>query len=224
MIGKSRADTKLNAIEVGIENHKQLLVIISRQHPPEVTGYLAMQSFVQEILASNSLSDTFREKFAIIILPMLNPDRLDNGHWQYNLGGVDLNRDWQFYNQPEINEFQTYIQNVVKENNLQLKLGLDFHSTRHDLLYTFNEETYPSEEGIVKDWIIVLRKAFPNETIREEAGGSDAPVSKNWFLKEFDAESVTYEVGDDTARPYIKKKGQVSAQLIMDLLLKKHTP
>ncbi|MEQ8574701.1 MAG: hypothetical protein RIB63_11595, partial [Fulvivirga sp.] len=132
------------------------------------------------------------------------------------------NRDWQFYNQPEIDQFQKYIHQRVKEIKMNVVLGLDFHSTHEDLLYTFNEETYSSEKGVVKKWVQQLKAAFPDESITEEDGGSDSPVSKNWFLQEFKAEGVTYEVGDDTPRHFIKEKGKVSARLFMQLLLEKY--
>jgi hypothetical protein len=219
LIGQSNKGVDMNALEIGLEAKKPLLIVISRQHPPEVTGYMAMQSFVGELLSESEFSAQFRKEFAIIILPMLNPDGVDNGHWRHNTGGVDLNRDWQFYNQPEINQFQAYIQERVKALKLEVKLGLDFHSTHQDLLYTFNEETYSSKKGVVKKWVQQLKEAFPDESITEEDGGSESPVSKNWFLHEFKAEGVTYEVGDDTPRDFIKEKGKMSAQLFMKLLL-----
>ena len=75
---------------------------------------------------------------------------------------------------------------------------------------------------MVKAWIKRLRKEFPDETITEEDGGAASPVSKNWFLREFEAEAVTYEVGDDTARNFVRAKGEVSARILMALLLSKY--
>ncbi|MEQ9165877.1 MAG: M14 family metallopeptidase [Fulvivirga sp.] len=222
LMGQSKKGVDMNALEIALGEKKPLLIVISRQHPPEVTGYMAMQSFVGELLSESELSKQFRKEFGIIIVPMMNPDGVDNGHWRHNTGGVDLNRDWQFYNQPEIDQFQKYIHQRVKEIKMNVVLGLDFHSTHEDLLYTFNEETYSSEKGVVKKWVQQLKAAFPDESITEEDGGSDSPVSKNWFLQEFKAEGVTYEVGDDTPRDFIKEKGKVSAQLFMKLLIDKH--
>lgn len=221
-IGKSRNDRELTALQIAIAQKQPLLIVISRQHPPEVTGYIAMKAFVEELISTTALAEKFREKFSIVVVPMLNPDGVDNGHWRHNTGGVDLNRDWQFYNQPEIDQFQQYIHQLVKMNELDVVLGLDFHSTHNDLLYTFNNETFPDQNGVVKTWIKRLRETFPNETITEEDGGSESPVSKNWFLHEFKAEAVTYEVGDDTPREFVQAKGKTSARILMELLLEKY--
>ena len=112
---------------------------------------------------------------------------------------------------------------MVKKNKLKVVHGLDFHSTHEDLLYTFNNETFPDGKGVVKKWIRQLRSKFPQESITEEDGGAESPVSKNWFLHEFKAEAVTYEVGDDTPREQLKQKGKIAAQLFMELLLTKYT-
>ncbi len=221
-IGESREGKELNALKIALNPKQPLLVVISRQHPPEVTGYLAMMAFVEELVSSNDLARQFREKFSVIVLPMLNPDGVDNGHWRHNTGGVDLNRDWKYYNQPEIDQFQKYMHQVVKTNKLDVVLGLDFHSTHEDLLYTFNNETFPDEKGVVKAWIKRLREEFPTDPITEEDGGAQSPVSKNWFLNEFKAEAVTYEVGDDTPREFVRAKGEASARILMELLLEKY--
>ena len=221
-IGKSRDGRELTALKISVEPKQPLLVVISGQHPPEIPGYMAMKAFVEELISATELAREFREKFGIVVLPMLNPDGVDNGHWRHNTGGVDLNRDWEFYNQPEIDQFQQYIHQLVKRNKLKVVLGLDFHSTHQDLLYTFNDDTFPAQKGVVKAWIKRLREEFPGETITEEDGGAESPVSKNWFLREFKAEAVTYEVGDDTPRDFVRAKGEVSARIFMELLLYKY--
>ena len=43
----------------------------------------------------------------------------------------------------------------------------------------------------------ITRGISPLNGITEEDGGAQSPVSKNWFLNEFKAEAVTYEVGDE---------------------------
>ena len=50
--------------------------------------------------------------------------------------------------------------------------------------------------------------------------GMTQPISKNWFYKQFKAEAMTYEVGDDTPQNIIEQKARVAAVTMMDLLLK----
>ena len=49
------------------ESTSKAIVIISRQHPPEVTGYLAMQAFIDGILEDTPIANAFREKFRILV-------------------------------------------------------------------------------------------------------------------------------------------------------------
>ena len=77
------------------------VMLVGRQHPPEVTGALAMVSFTDEILGDSDLAKKFREKFDLKIIPNLNPDGVEHGHWRHNMAGIDLNRDWGPFTQPE---------------------------------------------------------------------------------------------------------------------------
>lgn len=53
------------------------------------------------MIGDSELAMEFRKHFVIKAFPMLNPDGVVNGHWRHNAMGVDLNRDWQNFNQPE---------------------------------------------------------------------------------------------------------------------------
>jgi len=91
----------MNLLEIDEANSKKALLIISRQHPPEVTGFIAMKSFIETIAGDSEQAKVFRQKFKVYNVPLMNPDGVDNGHWRHNMGGIDLNRDWQAFNQPE---------------------------------------------------------------------------------------------------------------------------
>ncbi len=51
------------------------------------------------------------------------------------------------------------------------------------------------------------------------AGDLLQPVSKNWFKIQFDANGITYEVGDNTPERIIAKKSRAAAVALMDLLM-----
>ena len=96
LLARSEQNRDLIGLDIynGEAKGKEMLVILSRQHPPELTGYFAMQSFIDELLNDTKLSNDFRKKYRILVYPMVNPDGVDLGHWRHNTGGIDLNRDW----------------------------------------------------------------------------------------------------------------------------------
>ena len=69
--------------------------------------------FLNTILKENKLSSIFLDKYRILAFPLMNPDGVDLGHWRHNAGGVDTNRDWSFYHQPEI---KTTVQYIIARN------------------------------------------------------------------------------------------------------------
>ena len=64
--GKSKLGRDIEVLDIQSSDQKYALAVISRLHPPEVPGYIAMKSFVEEILEDNPLSDLFRKKFRIL--------------------------------------------------------------------------------------------------------------------------------------------------------------
>lgn len=219
VIGKSLLGRDLFHMRIGdgIPRRKKTIVILSRQHPPEVTGYFAMQAFIEEILKNNALANTFRQKYNILVFPLMNPDGVDLGHWRHNAGGIDLNRDWAYYHQPEVKQVADYIVRTIRENKSEVILGLDFHSTWYDIFYTNNP--VPKYLPGFKDYWIYSAKQIIQDSIRERSSDPMTPVSKNWFHTQFGAVGITYEIGDNTPREYIKEKGKITALEMMKLLI-----
>jgi len=87
-IGKSTEGRPIKMMSFGNLNSKNNILIISRQHPPEVTGYFAMQAFVDRLLSGSRLAKDFRKDWAVFVMPLMNPDGVDNGHWRHNAGGI----------------------------------------------------------------------------------------------------------------------------------------
>ena len=218
IIGYSLMGKPILALNNTESSGKNIIVVISRQHPPEVTGFLAMQEFVHELTSSNELAQKFREKFEIIIVPIVNPDGVDEGNWRHSAAGVDLNRDWEFFKQPETRAVKDFLLKKISDQDAKVYFALDFHSTWHDILYT-NSDTLTNFPGLTRQWI----NDFQNElgvTLKVSPSGNGGNVSKSWFMREFKADALTYEVGDDTSRDMIKKKGKLAAQVMMEILIK----
>ena len=50
------------------------VIVLGRQHPPEVTGLLALQEFVETVCADSDLASRFRGQFTMVVYPLLIPD------------------------------------------------------------------------------------------------------------------------------------------------------
>jgi len=221
-IGESTQGRPLNAISISESDGSNLLVILSRQHPPELTGYKEMISFVETIAGESKKAKKFRKKFRVLVVPMMNPDGVDNGHWRHCAGGIDLNRDWRHFNQPETYALRKFILEEIKKNNAQVRYGIDFHSTFIDLFYIQPEEALPGGKGISMTFINAINKKIPDNPFEPVPSGIEGQNSTNWFLHELGVEAVTYEVGDNTDREVIRERGEIAALALMKILLKKY--
>ncbi|WP_405606124.1 M14 family metallopeptidase [Polaribacter sp. Asnod1-A03] len=220
-IGFSKEKRTIEALEIGKGSNKKMIAVISRQHPPEVTGYLAMKSFVETIASDTDLAKNFREQFSTYVVPMVNPDGVDNGHWRHNVGGIDLNRDWSNKNQPEINVVENYYNSLTK-NEKKIYFFVDFHSTYHDIFYTVNPALKSNATGVVPKMIQQMGEELNLDPNIKPSDNINSVISTRYFFNTFNAESLTYEIGDDTPRDLLKKKGEVSAIKLMQLLLEQN--
>ncbi|MFK5959531.1 MAG: M14 family metallopeptidase [Lutibacter sp.] len=221
-IGKSVLGRPLPMLDlyVGDAKSKDIIVLLSRQHPPEVTGFMAFQSFLETILKKSELSKIFFNRYRILVFPIVNPDGVDLGHWRHNANGIDLNRDWAYYRQPEVKAVTKTIVKASKKSNGKVVLGIDFHSTQEDLYYTSSTIEGTTIPNFYDDWFSKINATFPNYTPNEIREDSTQPVSKGWFLRYFKATAITYEIGDETPRDFIKEKAKVAAIEMMKILNK----
>lgn len=90
-VGLSTEKRPINALQSKGVVKQEWVVLLGRQHPPEVTGALAMFPFTEQLLGESELAQTFRARFNLLIVPNVNPDGVAKGHWRHNVNGVDLN-------------------------------------------------------------------------------------------------------------------------------------
>lgn len=219
--GKTIRGRDLKGIELfpKSKTNNEVIVLMSRQHPPEVTGQFAFLHFVDRLLIDDELTRAFKEKYQVLLFPMQNPDGVAMGHWRHNAGGVDLNRDWDRYNQPETKQMADYIANYKAANKSKVVLGIDFHSTWEDVYYTNLSDTASAYPNFTTTWLNEIKKAIPNYEPHVAPSNVGQPVSKGWFFIEHGAVGITYEIGDDTPRDFIKEKSSVAAEKMMTVLL-----
>ena len=223
VIGRSTEGRELNVLTIGKEKQEQMIMVISRQHPPEVTGYLAMKAFVETLASDSRLAKKFRKKFTVYVVPLMNPDGVDNGHWRHSNGGIDLNRDWSNFNQPETSAVKSLMEERTLKTKGKFYFGIDFHSTWDDIYYTVDPKLQGNMPGLVTDWLAAVMEALPDyePNIKPNDDLLPTAVSRNYFFVEHGAEALVFEVGDHTPRDFLIEKAKVSADVLMQLLLER---
>lgn len=222
VIGQSREGrdiVMLHSGEIGADG-KPYIMFVGRQHPPEVTGALAMQSFVDEVLSGTDEARDFRKAYNVVIVPLINPDGVERGYWRHNTDGTDLNRDWGPFAQPETRSIETWLNENGGEGP---HLFLDFHSTQRNVFYTQTDEDGGFAARFTQDWMAasgarVDALAYPFE--RAQRHNSDLPTSKNYMHSRYNIPAITYEVGDETPRNALNDAAVIFAQDMMTILIK----
>lgn len=222
-IGKSSLGKDMTLLKIGNPKSKNRILIIGRQHPPEVTGQMALHAFIEDLVADHPLAKKFREQFLIYVVPLMNPDGVDEGFWRNNAGGIDLNRDWSAFHQPESAAVRDYLAAELADQRNKLWFSIDFHSTHDDIYYVVDPKLKGLAPGFIQDWLGQLKDRIPgyNPNIKALYSGGPTYTAFSYLFQTYGTEALVYEIGDKTPREFIEKKGKVSADLLMEMLLKK---
>ena len=81
------------------EIHKPLILVTSRVHPGEVGASHALNGMLEFLTSHDDTAAKLRAEFYFLIVPMLNPDGVFNGHNRMDTLGQNLNR---FYHLPDL--------------------------------------------------------------------------------------------------------------------------
>lgn len=215
LVGKSVQGRPLYLAETA--DRPEFILLIGRQHPPEVTGAIAMRSFIDTVLADTDLGRQFRARFKLAIVPLVNPDGVAGGHWRHNVNGVDVNRDWGPFTQPESQSVLRWVERH-EAGGEKLRLMLDFHSTFEDLFYTQPVSDDPVDFASL--WLGASAPRLPDFPFKHEANEvSEQPNSKNYFYTSRGIPAITYESGDETKREQIEHAAVVFAEEMMRVML-----
>jgi len=219
-LGMSTEGRSIDALVHSAPENKEWLLIVGRQHPPEITGALALISFVQELATQQQLNTEFFGRFNVMIIPNLNPDGVANGNWRHNTKGTDLNRDWGKFTQVETQQVQAWLNKTLVEQQ-KLVFALDFHSTQQDIFYTIPSDYAVAPSTFSEDWLKQLKDATVSSfSVRPSPGSSPGRgIFKQFLADEYNIHSVTYEMGDNTNRELIKHVAQTAAQTLMTQML-----
>jgi hypothetical protein len=216
-IGDSYQGRALKRMIIGNPNLEKVIMILGRQHPPEVTGYFGLRSFIDENLNGSKNFKKFLKEYTLVVYPMMNPDGIDNGNWRFNQSdsAMDLNRDWGIFSQPETTQVFEDFESLIHAYNSEVVFSLDFHSTYYDILYLVTEE----KGTLSKEFLDAFNKEISEHgNSKYSVNSVDNGVFKNWFYSHYDAESITYEMGDDTSFDLINKKGRLTANILRGIM------
>jgi hypothetical protein len=221
VLGSSTQGRPIYKIEHRNVKAKEWLVILGRQHPPEITGALALFPFVEGLLTNSDLSKEYLNSYNILIIPNMNPDGVHAGNWRHNANGIDLNRDWKSFGQIETKLIKSYLEKLVVQDQ-KITFAIDFHSTKKDVFYTM-PVTYGVEKPyLVRHWLAMLNDEMPDfEVIMKPGNNPDKGVSKQYFADKFNVHAVTYEMGDNTDRYKIVSIAHTAANTLMKTMLSK---
>lgn len=223
VIGSShqgRPIVMMNMAEASSEPVKGVILVYGRQHPPEVPGYLTGLYFLETLAGDSELSRQFRQYFDVWAIPLMNPDGADNGHWRTNAAGVDLNRDWQFFNQPETEAVRRALMPLTRRPDKKVFYAVDFHSTGKNVFYPIIRDIQTFPHGFTYRWLDAIQLELPGIKIDVEPFDIDSPISKNWSHKTFGIDAVTFEVWDEQPREELQNFAVTSAELFMKLMIR----
>lgn len=214
-LGTSHDGRPIEAIRLGRKDAPRLVVLLGRQHPPEVTGAVAMEAFVDALAQqAHTLGDV-----QVLVVPMMNPDGVARGHWRANRGAKDLNRDWGEFTQPETRAVKAWLDALPA--GVRPVLMIDFHSTARNLFYVQgDEETSPAQARFLAAWLGGKEQAFPGYPFALEKRNANpgSGTAKNWFHAAYAIPAYTYEVGDKADREAARNAARALAAGMVEAL------
>lgn len=218
LLGHSHDGRPIKAVRLGNANAPRLVILLGRQHPPEVTGAIAMDAFslrLAQLMRSGAID---KKAFQLLIVPLLNPDGVARGHWRANLGGTDLNRDWGSFEQPETRAVADWLSRLP--SGVRPVLMLDFHSTNRNLFYVQGEDGGAQGKAFLAAWLSGKENAFEGYVFKIEPRDTNpgTGTTKNWFNATFGIPAYTYEVGDDTDPAAVRVAAEALAQTMIPAL------
>ena len=220
IIGYSVQNRPIKAFFSNENINNPYIIILGRQHPPEVSSVFAIKGFINELIGNINLSNNFLSKYNIFFVPLMNPDGVENGFWRYNYNKKDLNRDWDNFLQPETYSVKNFLNNLKNKN--QPILYLDFHSTHKNIFYVSDAQLINSQPDFLLNWLEKSRSELSNISYNfsiKESYTKSNKVSKNFFHNKYNIPSMTYEVSDTEERSKIIKSSQILARKLMTILL-----
>lgn len=217
-LGHSHDGRPIKAVRLGNANAPRLVLLLGRQHPPEVSGAIAMDAFslaIARLVGSGAIDG---KQFQFLVVPLLNPDGVARGHWRANLGGTDLNRDWGTFKQPESRAVSDWLARLPEK--VRPVLMLDFHSTNRNLFYVQGDEANAHGKAFLAAWLGGKEADFVGYPFKIEPRDANlgSGTTKNWFNTTYGIPAYTYEVGDESDPEAVRSAAEALAKNLIPSL------
>ncbi|MBK6414127.1 M14 family metallopeptidase [Sphingopyxis sp.] len=217
-LGHSHGGRPIEALRIGQPTAPRLVILLGRQHPPEVSGAIAMEHFLETLVTLADAGKFDAQDLQVLAVPLLNPDGVARGHWRANLGGEDLNRDWGTFAQPETRSVAQWLGRLPSQ--VRPVAMVDFHSTSRNLFYVQGDESSEDQERFLARWLggkehLIADYPFSIERRNSNPG---AGTAKNWFHTTHAIPAYTYEVGDETDRQAVAQAARELAKSLVEAL------
>jgi hypothetical protein len=187
------------------------ILVLGRQHPPEIPGAWALEAFVDEIIARRGDQSL---QSGVIVAPLLNPDGVERGFWRLNANGVDLNRDWADQTQPEVRAVYQLLDSLSIAPG-DLSLMVDFHTTVADRIYLPQPGELPDlRNQSLEAWLGAMAADGLFATLEPRRTTPRRRVSaKAVFTDAWRTVAVTWEAGDETDEAVVRDNARRAAAL-----------
>jgi Zinc carboxypeptidase len=217
-LGHSHDQRAVEGVRLGQADAPRLIILLGRQHPPEVTGAIALDAFALKIAALLRGGAIDAQRYQVLIVPLLNPDGVARGHWRANLGGVDLNRDWGAFSQPETRAVRDWLARLP--STVKPALMLDFHSTQRNIFYVQGDSAAEAGKAFLSAWLGGKESALADYpfSIEPRDANPGAGTTKNWFHATYAIPAYTYEVGDGSNPATVRNAAELLAQSLVPAL------
>ena len=218
--GTSAGGCALRMLKFNANAPEDWVIVIGRQHPPEVSGSVGLMTFMNTITDDSQRARAFRGAFRIALVPVVNPDGVNEGQWRSTLGGVDSNRDWGPFTQPETIAVRNAILAISSRPGARVWLALDFHGTNKDIFYLPLEDDRTFPPRFASKWVAAIQARFPDYEVEStQSHNANEWTFKRWAFETLGAPGITYELGSNTARERIGTIVTGAADEAMRMLL-----
>ena len=144
ILGKTSLNNKIELLRFG--KGLKHIFIIARQHPGETIGSWMLEGFLKALFYSKFTNQTKKllETFTFHVIPMVNPDGVQLGHWYTQKHGHNCNRQWMKKKCPEIKLIDKYMKQY--EGCLYFDFHGDEGCKKH--FFTTCDRTKKKKDGV----------------------------------------------------------------------------